>query len=257
VGEDGSTVTINDGISSIIVEDATGFDSANYRTAIMDIPVQDGAVAGATYLGQRPITVSGHFGVYATAATRNAQWASMKRALRGLRKPATLRTQPSGYAQLQVAAMMDNIRAAKDQGILKTWTYSGICLDPRIYAVTASTFSLTGVSPINLSVTNNGNYESPMVATITGPISTGWTLLNVTTGEQIVVNQALTAGQTIVIDTHFPPTVKQGATDRYSAVTFPGATFFRVDPGTYTIRLTGSGTTTATGLQVVIQDAWE
>lgn len=277
VGSDGTTVMFNSG-SGLILTDVSGFDSPNIRTNVQDLPEADGAVAGNSYLGQRPITLTGVIAA-SDAASRNALIINLQRALRGLRADATLQASPSGLPAMQATGRVVNLRVTGQW--LKQFQIQMICQDPRIYSQTLHTSTATqagtpaapGASfswafPVNwgggggaysvaVNLTNAGNFAAPLILQAGGPI-TSPQFTDATSGASIYIDGVTVAsGQTLTVDTLARTvTLTPGGTNFYQYLRFPGSAWFNLDPGSSTIQLWGTGTSAATALTCQWRDAW-
>ena len=132
------------------------------------------------------------------------------------------------------------------------------CVDPRLYASSVSTVSMTQATSsggltfpatFNLSFggaisggsavcTNSGEFSTPWVATISGPI-TDPRIENVTTGQIIYFTGSLGAGETLVVGSLDRTALLNGEASRYSWIK-QGTQWFDLAPGNNTIRLAGA-----------------
>src|SRR3990172_2968516 len=101
--------------------------------------------------------------------------------------------------------------------------------DPRKYLQAQSSISNSATA------TNSGNFRVPVQITIsaTGTTSTSLTITNSTRSEVIVVSTALSAGQTLVIDTRHQ-SVKLNGTEKRSMISTTSE-WIQLDPGDNTI----------------------
>jgi hypothetical protein len=251
VGGDGTTVSFNDGSSGLVVENVTGWDSPNIRTTVVDLPEDDGAIAGKSFLGQRPWTLEGRVGVHLSAAGRNLAVSNLQSAARGLRLDALAKSSPSGLPAMQSACRLVGLRVSAQY--LKNFQLQFVSADPRAYSQTLNSQSATGASPA-VTCVNAGNFPAPTTITITGPV-TNAVITNSTNGDVFYLDTSVASGHTCVID-FLPRTCKDGGTDDYRYIRFPSSVWLALNPGTNALTLTGSGTTGATGLQVQWRDAW-
>lgn len=114
-------------------------------------------------------------------------------------------------------------------------------------------FSFGGVSTTSDSkiISNGGNRPTPVVMTISGPVTNPY-VYNNTTGNLMKFTYDLPVGQTLVIDSQYHTVRLNGTTNRRSALTLPG--WFDLAKGDNDIRFraeAGTGT-----LQVQSRDAW-
>lgn len=116
---------------------------------------------------------------------------------------------------------------------------------------------LTGTAVVTSStdpllLTNEGTANAYPVFTITGPGST-FTILNSTTGGSITINETLTAGETIIIDT-WNKTIMKGTTSLIGSMS---GYFFPLVTGTNQLSFSvASGSTSDTQLQTVFKDTY-
>jgi hypothetical protein len=257
LGSDGTSIVTNDGVSGVWVQEIGGFDSPPVRGAIEVWPVDDGGSVGDAYYGPRPVSLRGKVGVATTAAARNLKVRDFQRASRGLRGDVTLKSTPSGLPAMQVKGrIQEGIRLSG--GYVKDWQLLCICPDPRIYSQALNSQETTGASPLLNTITNAGNYETPPILTVTGP-ATNVQLKNDTTGETLFTTASPGAGVLLVIDfglTNGQRTSLLAGVDNYSTITYPTSAWWKLAPGSNTIRLTATGTTGATKLKVEWRDAW-
>jgi hypothetical protein len=278
VGADGTTVTFN-GNSGLLLTDVSGFDSPNIRTNVEDLPETDGAIAGNSYLGQRPITLSGEI-IGVDAAVRNQLIVSLQRAARGLRSNATLYGSPSGLVPMQASLRVVNLRVTGQWK--KAFQLQAICADPRMYsqALNSSTLTQSGMTgssgasfplafPINfgggsgasvaVNLTNAGNFSAPATIRIAGPI-TDPHVTNAATLETLYLDSSggltLAAGEYVEIDTLARTVTKSDGTNYYAKVRFPASIWLNVEPGSSTLQLWGSVTSAVTALTVSWRDTW-
>lgn len=277
VGPDGTTITLN-GSSGLVLTDCSGFDGANVRTNIADLPETDGGIAGDGFLGQRSFTITADV-IKMDAGTRNVLLFNLMRALRGLRSDFTLKAAPSGMPAMQIGARLGSPLRITGQW-KKTVLISGIAADPRIYSQAANSQSVTQAGtpatpgaafpwtfPVNwgggggafsciTAVTNAGNFSAPCTLKCTGPI-TSPQFTDAASGSSIYVDGiTLAAGVVLSIDTNARTVVDSLGNNFYGNVRFPGSTWFGLDPGSNSIQLWGSATTAATALEVDWRDTW-
>jgi hypothetical protein len=278
VGDDGTTVACNDGASGITLEAIDGLEAPSVRSSVEEIPEADGAIAADAYYGEKHGTLRGRL-YAATAAARNPVARDMQRALRGLRGDITLQCSPSGLAAMQLKARVDQpVRFSG--GYLKDWIVGVVAADPRWYSQAEHTDFAAGqvASPgatfpwvfpvgfggvsgatLEIPVTNAGNYYSPATLKVTGPISNPLVALK-ETGEVIYVDGVtLAAGKWLEISMALPPNrhvLHQNGTDLYRYVRFPDSVWWQLPPGSKTVQLWGTGSTSATRLDVIWRDAW-
>lgn len=166
---------------------------------------------------------------------------------------------------------------AESEGYSRTarWTSTIVGADPRIYSailksgaydptaiLTGGGFNVNIVFPIvfststatELVVTNAGNYRTPPVFTIQGPVVAP-TIDNDVTGESIYLNATLGSADTLVVDVAARQVYLNGASrrDLFNASL---STWFLLQPGENRLRLRGSGMASGvTTLAVQYRDA--
>lgn len=99
-------------------------------------------------------------------------------------------------------------------------------------------FSSSGVASL-LEVENGGNFETPPVLTIQGPV-TNPILDNVTTGESLVLVYVLGSSDTIEVDIAARSVTLNGAS-RPDLLTSQSTQWWELAPGTNELRLRGTG----------------
>lgn len=273
---DGTSVTFNDG-NGFYVDDVTGFDSPNVRQNLEDLPEQDGAAAGSFYYGARPVTLSGTAYFSGGVAARNQAIVQLQAALRGLRGDITVKSQAQGLPAMQAYARLDNLRVTKGSGVQKQFIVSLICPDPLIYSQATNSQTGTGLvalsgaafplvfpidfgggsgATVTFTITNAGNFDTPPVIRITGPISDP-RITNATRGESFYIdNVALVTGEYVDVDMRNRTVMKSDGANLYSRVRFPSSTWWKLSAGANSIELRSSSVTSTATLLVAWRDAW-
>lgn len=274
VAADGTAVTFNDG-GGLILEEVTGFDSPDMRQNVTDLPEQDFAVAGAFYYSSRPFTMSGKIVNQPSAAVRNVLVASMQQAARGLRTDTTVKSSPQGMPAMQVQARLVNVRVTG--GFVKDFQFSFVAADGRIYSQDVTQTSASGsvattgaafplVFPINfgggtgssatVNAVNAGNFPSPIVARVSGPI-TSPVLTNTTTGESLYIdNVTLIAGEYIDVDMLNRTVTKNDGANLYANVRFPNSVWWLLQPGANNVALGSSTSSGSSGVTISYRHVW-
>lgn len=101
-------------------------------------------------------------------------------------------------------------------------------------------------------IDNIGTDEADPVFTIDGP-GTLFTVGNQTTGEEFIINQSLSAGETIEVDVANRTVLLNGTTSIYSSLS---GDFWTLQPGMNVIRFLASGRDTPTLLTIAYQYAY-
>lgn len=117
-----------------------------------------------------------------------------------------------------------------------------IAADPRRYSKTAV---VTPVTTGGVAVANNGNYDTPIVAVFTGPLTSNPSISDGT--HALGLNTTLTTGQVITVNTYDPTTGGLTAVDQTgaNAVSLLNSSTLRtLAKGSHTLTRTGTGTGT-------------
>lgn len=268
------TLTFNGGTNGLYLEEISGFDSPSVRSNVEDIPEGDGATAGDFYYGRRAWTMRGRV-VGQTANERNLSVSILQQNLRGLRSDFTLKSAPLGLPAMQMTGRVDQLRVTG--GFVKEFQISGISPDPRFYSqqqhiqVATGQASSPGASfpwafpvdfggasgaTVEVDCPSGGNFETPPLLRISGPISSPL-VGNAETGEAIYLDGVtLSSGEYAEIDMGARTVLHSNGTNLYRYLRFPGSVWWQLQPGANTIQLWGGGTTTQTELSVIWRDAW-
>lgn len=273
VGPDGTTVVFNDGTSGLWLEDITGFDSPNVRTNIEDLPEADGAIAGDSYYGARPVTMSGQI-VSSSPANRNTVIVSLNRAARALRSDLTLKSQPTGLPAMQATARLENLRITG--GYAKRFLISLTCPDHRYYSQTLTTVTgLAGASPgvpwpivwpadwgsgtisgVSVVASNQGNIATPPRIRVWGPC-TNPTVTNVRVGMSMQVSPlTLVSGEYVDIDVSARTVTHSNGTNLYDKLVVPPSRWWEIEPGGNTVQAIATSFSTGFELTLTYRDAW-
>ncbi|HXH88251.1 MAG TPA: hypothetical protein VNI55_06555 [Gaiellaceae bacterium] len=275
VGPDGTVVDFNTLASVFKLEEVTGFDSARVRTSIEDRPEYDGAVAGNSFLGSRPVTMSGKV-VAESAAARNLAVVQLQRALRALRSDLTMKSQASGLPAMQAGGRIESFRVSG--GYVKEFQLGIVCADPRIYSQVLNSLTSTAGAGSGLgapwpivwpavwgggsgaeqvvTVVNVGNIESPPVFRAYGPI-TNPEIRNTTTGTSIWIdNLVLAVGEWVDVDVANVTVVNHLGVNLYDRVRFPTSVWSLLSPGTNNLELRAVASGSGVQLTVSWRDAW-
>lgn len=275
-GADGTIVRFNDGASGLVLEEVTGWDSSSVRTNVEDLPEFDGAVAGDSFLGQRPWTLKGKVGVDQPATTRNRTVVNLQRAVRGLRSDVTVTTQPQGLPAMQATARFVALRVTG--GFVKDFLISFISADPRAFSQTLNTETSSGGTvsvpgarwpiawpanwgggsgaTLSVTVTNAGNFDSYPVVKVWGPV-TDPQLTHAGTGLSVYLDGlTLASGEWVAVDMAAASAVKQDGVGVDDKVRWPGSEFWPLPAGSSTVQLFAASATVDTELDVSWRDSW-
>lgn len=259
------------------IQSITGLhDLPEVRTSDRARARNHGQFQGSDYLGGRDIEV----GVTITSQhPSDATWQAFSQALvAGQTTEFPLTIQVPGVAL--GGALTVNARVRKLSLPVNMDYYNGIgramvqfhCTDPRLYSSTLQTVNFTqattsggmtfnatfnlsfggAVSGGTATCTNGGEFPTPWVGTITGPIVEP-RIENVTTGQTIYFTGTLTAGQTLVVGSLDKTALLNGTSSRYSWVKY-GTQWFDLAAGDNILRLAGSSGTGTMAVQ--FRSAW-
>lgn len=242
--------------------------------AVTDVKPNDhGAVDATNYYGPRNIELQG--------VVQTTDFSSLWDAVDELKGKLSLGsyhtfkfTRQGRSFDEQVSARVDSpvdiLISAMPTPFLQ-WGVSLFCPDPRLYAVTESSGSydptISGTAGLDfpldfpldfgasdtlgrLTVTNEGNMDSPPVFVITGPV-TNPIIDNDSTGESIYTQSCgLTSSDSLTIDVANKTVVLNG-TNRPDLIDASLTTWFNLQPGTNQLRLRGTGMSTGSTLLAV------
>ena len=253
-------------------------DTATVRMSKADLVEADGASYGPSFLSGRQGTVQGALlpSSLDLVALANAE-AKLKRATRALRVDGIFRyTPPNDSSPRQ-------LRFRRQDGPRVTGrrpkTFQITLESPDPYALSSSEQSVVitpgaaagelGVadpetdpetSALNVtaqqSVFNAGDAPTWPRFRVTGPI-TNPVLLNNTTGQQIVLNYALAAGEYLDVYPQRGKVLAGGTADRYSAYQFSTSAWWQLGAGMNDVRLLAATYSAGASLLVAWRNAWE
>lgn len=151
----------------------------------------------------------------------------------------------------------------------KTFQIACVTADWRVISWTAHTVSATGTSVLTLPTAQNiGNADAAPKFVITGPFTASGNVVitNTTTGKALVLDTpTITAGTTWTVDLtgRYPVVTDSGGGNHDGAVdplltdwTIAVAGKYTVANGNNTFTISGTGTTSASGLSVTWNHAW-
>lgn len=131
--------------------------------------------------------------------------------------------------------------AGGDYGLVFNWTF------PLIWD------QGSGSAPGTMSLFNQGNADTDLTMTVTGPIERGWSVANDSTGEFIAFDVALGAGQTIVIDSATHSATINGASVNVKI----SGDWFKLKKGTNILRFSTPQFNDDAVLSVLAYPAWK
>jgi hypothetical protein len=253
-------------------------DTAAVRESASDLVEADGGSHGPFWLGRRSGTVQGLLQPFSLdpVVVSNAE-AKLKRATRALRADGILRWTPpndSSPRQLRVRRQ-DGPRITGRRP--KAWQITLVSTDPFALGSTEQSAVIvpsgsTGevgvadpetdpeTSPLNVSaqqsVFNAGDAPTWPRFRIDGPL-TDPTILNNSTGEQVVLAYTLAASEWLDLYPERGRILAGGTADRYSALDFAQSEWFQLQPGSTDLRLLTSSFSAGAQLSVFWRNSYE
>lgn len=233
------------------------------RQVVGSRPWQHGASDATRFYGPRLIALTGSI----QAASLAELWQlldDLKGSLAlGSERTLTFERDGLGYAETIVVRVDSPVDVPITAGMVQPYLAWGVSLlapDPRFYGPQSSgsydptttgdgglVFSLDfplvfeGDGSATLTVTNEGNIETPPVFTITGPVVNP-IIDNDSTGESIYTTGLdLDTGDTVVIDVAARQVLLGGTTNRPDLIDSSTTTWFDLQPGSNQLRLRGTG----------------
>jgi hypothetical protein len=253
--------------NAVFLTKFSGFGSPPSRANRIDKAQRHGQLDYTQFYSGRALGLEG----VVVGATPTLAWAQLD-AVKGwfaLGATHTLTFTRAGFsAAEQCVITVDQFDCAVDipQRVIP-WQVTLVAADPRFYGAALKsgnydpTLSSTGggaalpvVFPIvfststvtELILVNNGNFKSPPLLTIKGPIVNP-IVDNDTTGESIYINYTLGSADTVVIDVNKRLVTLNGA-PRADLLLASSTTWWEMIPGTNALRLRGTGATTGVTL---------
>lgn len=240
------TITIvNDNIQFICEHlKITGFEYPTVQASIEDISGISGSIFVASKFGRRPLGWEGLISDEVLLNRRNLIAACRAGALK------TIRFETCDGLELQAEVEVTKLLMPYQTGRVK-YMIQAVAPDSRFYSqelvdLNISQTSIRGGASIpfptipvaipqsdltdeelNAIVTNDGSEETEPILTIYGP-GTGFTVTNVTTGEEFVLSSTLIEGDYVTIDSRNGTVILNGTTNIYDE--FSGD-FIRLAPG--------------------------
>jgi tail protein len=265
------TLTPDSGITGLL-------DAATVRESSSDLVERDGASFGSFWLSRRSGTIDGMLrpDLLDTITVATAEQ-KLKRATRALRGDAVLRWTPpdaSSPRQLRVRRQDGPHITGRRP---KRWQITLVSADVYALGSTEQHATITAgaaagevgilnpiTNPISSatsatgqqSVVNDGDAPTWPRFRVTGPI-TNPTILNNSTGEQIVLAYSLAASEYLDVYPQRGVILAQGTADRYSALDFAQSEWWQLQPGTTDVRLLASSFSSPAALDVYWQPAYE
>lgn len=254
------------------VDDITGLDSPGIRENAQVVVAGDGGYHGPFWKDRRPWTISGFVVPSFPLVTRDQAQEKLEGIImQAMASDGTMLWTPADGIQrlLPFRAQQPPRITIGQSKVEKRFTLGLVTADWRVVGATVLSVSGTGASPLTLAAaTNLGTADAAPKFTITGPIGAGTsiTITNITTGKAIslVAGTVVSAGTQAVIDLSATyPTVTNAGVDASGAIdplatdwSIAVAGTLSVTSGSNVFRLTGLGTSGATGLQVQWRHSW-
>ncbi len=248
------------------VDDITGLDDAGVRENAQVTVAGDGGYHGPFWRDRRPWSIAGTYMPTLPTTARSASAQALGYVLNQcLRQDGWLVWTNSDNITrfLRFRKQQPRRDATGTAKVNRTFQIQCVSADWRCYTSgTANSVAATGSSPA-LSTTSIGDSDAPFTAVITGPIDAP-VLVNTTTGKALTFlavggSGLIPSGMTAVINlfgTYPTVTRSDGAVlDGYVDPINSDWTI-AVGPGIDSWTLNGTGTTSATGLQLNWYDAW-
>jgi hypothetical protein len=264
------TLTPDSGITGLL-------DRAGVRESSSDLVEADGATHGPFWLSRRSGVLQGFLRADSLdPVVVSAAESKLKRATRALRADGILRwTPPNDSSPRQLRfRVQDGPRITGRRP--KAWQVTLVSTDPYALSSTEKSLVITpgqaagelGIpdpmpdpltSPLNVtaqqSVVNAGDAPTWPRFRITGPI-TNPTLLNNSTGQQLVLSYLLNAGEFLDVYPERGLILLGGTASRYSAFQV-GSTWWQLQPGSNDVRLLAAQFSAGAQVQVFWRDAFE
>lgn len=224
-----------------------GWDSPDVRSASTPRPQDDGLFLPASRHGGRELELVGKI----VAASRDAAYAAKIR----LAKLANLRKTLNLYVaedrvRLVTVTRTDRLLLAQRSRVVD-FSIPLIAGDPRKYA--SSPTVIDGEVGEDLVFENDGTIPTRPVAVVTGPVDVP-ALINVTTGEELVFDVTLDAGDELEVDFDLRTARSAGASFR--AYLASGYRWWELAPGSSTIRLDADTSGPGAGVTFTARSAW-
>jgi hypothetical protein len=241
----GEVAVLNDTASANFVgyvTEISGLDSPEVRESADDIPEGDGGIHGSFFYGRRPFTFEIIFAPDPSASL-NTRIDKFFRATNAMRADGTVVwTETGSVARRLLFRRQQPLRVSDRRP--KRCLFAAVSANPRIESNTQNQASPG-------SITNAGNVSAPPTFVLTSPTNT-ITLTNSTYSETLTLTGLSGAGTVTVDFGARTVTATSGASNRYSAVSFPSSVWWELRPGAQTVAV--SGATATSGVRW--RDAW-
>jgi Siphovirus-type tail component, C-terminal domain/Phage tail protein RIFT-related domain len=264
------------GANDIGVTSVTGLSPANARIDEVEKAGDHGSYIFAQFLEARTITIEGDVtGI--SAIDFESKINLLRAAFIPQLTPQPLQMAVPGDVQKLAYCVPTKIDFPIDisyQTFYETWTVEFMAEDPRIYSnatnvvdiypaipngisfnfVFSINFGGTSGGSLTQSATNNGTFPSPPVVLLHGPM-TNPVLTNLTTGKYMRLAISIGELETLTLDFYAKTAILNNLSSRYSSVV-PGSSWWPLQPGANTVRLSADGITSNSKATVTYRDAW-
>ena len=204
----GSYVCFNDPSDSNFVgycTDITGLDDAGVRENAQPVVAGDGGYHGPFWRDRRPWTMAGVIMPQFPILSRDAAQEALEGVVgQAMQSDGYMRWTPADGVQKQIYFRKQQpVRITSGQSnVQKNFQIALVSADYRIYAVSGGALVLNSSVSWTGNATNSGNADSPIKATIQGPVSGTMTLTDNTTGKRVTILTGLSISNTgnLVLD---------------------------------------------------------
>lgn len=252
-------------------------DGATVRAIQTDLVEADGQSFGPSWLGGRSGTITGFLDPNRDIVTQAQDESRIKRASRSLHSDGILRWTPPNDSSPRQLRVRRGSQPSFTGRRPKAFQLTLASADPYALSSTEQKATITpgqaageiGIqdplpdpmtSPLNVTaqqtVVTNGDAPTWPRFRIDGPI-TNPTILNNTTGQQVVLNYTLAAGEWLDVYPERGRVLAGGTADRYSAYDFTQSSWWQLGPSANDVRLLAVAYSAGALLTVYYRDAWE
>lgn len=235
------------------VEDVSGLDSAEFRTAQSQHEGVDGSWVDSEYNTQRVIVVVGT--LYASPTLAEVQCDSLKANWNRSKVNKPLYFKHPGVNQRFVLGKPQGLRYSVST-LRRTGrtAFQATLLSGDSYVYESTGYSNNRLANTTGNLNPSGNDDSWPVVTVTGPASSGWTVRNNTISRTLTGNFAISAGNTVVIDMRKKTVLLNGTTNKRGNVS---GQFWWLEPNVNnSLQFTASGSTGATNMNTAGWGVW-
>lgn len=275
LGDTGVTLNTDSiGLPFVDISDVVGLDNAPYRETERDHEGTDGGFMDAEFEKGRPVVVRG---------TIFANTSNMESFLDTLKSNwAPSRTNIPFY--FKAPGVEERCVFVKPLGCKYDWTtlrrtgqaevqFKMFAEDPRLYSAALQSVNIPyggaagigfdfnlnfdfgfgpAIAPTGADITNTGNRATPVIFTITGPVTMP-TIVNDTLSKNLAFNISLSASDSLVIDMANHTVMLNGSLNYRNVLLAPN--WYLLEPGSNFIRFGGSAGT-GSNLNAQYRAAW-